>query len=225
MACWWDGEKGLFKFEWASERGITKLIDVLKKRFKARHCLLATANVPWAIHDIANDINHYLKTEPELLQEEYDNVRVSPALVRRAIEVDSAAYYINGSTPMHKFELIYMGDVEHWLIEQGYVNSLQYPSPGRVSKLSYWETDEGKDAITLLIISALEKTTKPVASLRVADEVRKSCWLSPWIMDIDHLAVMPSYDMIYAVLNDPFNTRFARQLSDCGNCLWSIREI
>lgn len=225
MACWWDGEKGLFKFEWTSERGITKLTDIVKKRFKARHCFLDTAKVPWAIHDIANDINHYLKAEPELLQEEYDSVRVSPALVQRAIEGDSAEYYINGSTPMRKFERIYMGDVDHWLIELRYVNSLWYPSPDKVSKLSYWETDEGKDDILLLITAALEKTPKPMASLRVAGEVRKLSWVSPWIMDIDHLAVMPSYDMIYAVLNDPFNTMFERELNDFGECLWSIREI
>ena len=225
MACWWDREKGLSKFEWTSERGIAKLIDVLTKRFKARHCNLCTSEIPWAIHDMTTDINLYLNTEPALLQEEYDNVQVSTVLVRRAIEQDNAVYYINGSMHIRKFTRIYLGVVEHWLIELRYVNSLQHPSPNWGTKSAHWETNEGKDDITLIIISVLEKTTQTMTSLRVADEVRKSCWLSPWIMDINNFAVMPSYDVIYAVMHNLLHTKLAKQLSDSGECLWTIREM
>jgi len=223
MDCWWDWEQGLTRFEWTSKRGITKLIDTAKKRFKARHFFVDTAQIPWAVQDIANDVNHYLNTEPALLRAEYDKVGVSTELVRRAIQEDNKAHYINGSTPIPKFKRIYVGAVEHWLIELRYVNSLLYPSLDPVTNLSYWETNRGKDGIALLIISALEKTPMKMTSLCIADEVRKSSWLSPWIMDIHHMAIMPSYDMIDAVLNDPLNTRFVKQRSNSGHCLWTMR--
>ena len=227
MACYWDYERGLTKFEWTSTRGIAKLRDTIKKRFKARHCSLNETMIPWAIQDITSEINNYLKKQPALLREEYDNVAVNIALVQRAIEEDNAeAHYIivqNRRRRIHKFKRIYIGgDLEHWLIELRYVNSLQYPSPDKVTNLWFWYTEQGKDSIELEITSVLEKTDRLLTSLRVAQEVQKLSWLLPSVLNSDHIPVLPSFNLIWTALNS--SNMFVEQRSDPGDYLWTLRD-
>jgi hypothetical protein len=221
MTCYWDYTRGITKFEWLSPRGTAKLINTVNNRFKARHYRWGSAHLPWALSDITTNINYYLSKEPALLREEYDSVEVCTELVRRAIVTDNAVLHIVGSMSFQKFWRSYVGGLEHWLIDIRYLYSFEFCEPDQDRRLLRWDNK----LIESLIIGVLEKADTKMSTRRVANEVRKSAWLLPWIMDADYVAVMPSEHKIREVLRDPSNDMFVEELNhDSGRSLWTIRD-